>query len=452
MPTAIRVLLALVVASATSCSDYCPPGSTSPACLTKSEDTAAEPGATAGGGTGAAGAEGVAGFEAYGTKPNGAHVSLDCTPSQVPAFAAHDCLYSHLRLPESVKCTMKLADRFGVVVGVATPASFMAEAGVVTPVAASPAFPAAADVLGHAEGYLEILGGPLPADVPPMAGELSVSHDFGCGPRTANPRDGYVTVIAWVNGEEGFADLNRNGAYDVGEPFVDEGEPFVDANDNGIRDAGEWWLDVNGDGVYTGGNGKWDADGVIWSQTRVVYTGLPAFLVDGSSRNLLTRIHDLAGPTPPAPTAPPTPFLVHAGPPPTSTLFGVFFTDALLNPLDPEAEYLATSAAGNVTASLTVPSLPLRPPPATFRLLYCDRPQLPASCHDGPVESGCRTAPCYVVPEVGFCLTASCGGFAYGQYADLSVGGSRPGADIVWVSATVADVTTSFSIAGQCVP
>ncbi len=404
---------------------------------------------------------GAAGFEAFGIKPNGGHISLDCTPDQIPAFAAHDCLYSHYQTPETVKCTLKMADRLGVVIGVSTAVSFMAEAGAVSPVAVSPAFPATADTLGHADGYLEVFGSPLPADVDPMPGEVSASVDFGCGLRTANPRDGYVTVIAWVKGEEGFVDLNQNGQYDVGEPFVDEGEPYVDANDNGKWDPGEWFLDVNGDGKYTGPNGKWDADTVIWSQTRVVYTGLPAFAKDTFNMNTLTRIYNFGGATPPSPTPPATSFSVQAGTPatttsagtpPTTEFYGVFFTDALLNPLDPAATYSAAAAAGNVTASLTLLGVPLRPPPALFRLLYCDKPQFPAKCHDGPVELGCSTAPCYVVPEVGLCLTANCSGFEYGEYAELAITGSRVGSDTVSVSAKVAGQTTTFSISGQCTP
>jgi hypothetical protein len=311
-----------------------------------------------------------------------------------------------------------------------------------------------------------------------MAGEVSASVDFGCGLRTANPRDGYVTVIAWVKGEEGFVDLNHNGKYDPGEPFVDLGEPFVDINDNGVYDGpgspalagtpyantGEWFLDVNGDGKYTGPNGKWDSDTVLWTQTRVVYTGLPFFATDTSSNNALTRIYDLDKATPLAPPAP-TPsvaeFLVHAGDdqahppiPPSSVMYGVFFTDALLNPLDPGATYSAASTAGNVRASLTTPALPLRPPPDLFRLLYCDKPVFSgATCHDGPVEFGCRTSPCYVVPEVGRCLTDNCSGFQYGSYADLTISGitGKAGDDIVWVSATVAKTTTSFGVKGTAV-
>ncbi len=422
----------------------CQGGSAGPATSTTGSPDAGSP--SSGGG--------VSGFEAFGTTPSGGHISLDCTPNQIPAFAAHDCLYSHYQDPQTVRCTLEMADRLGVVIGVATPVSFMAEAGAVSPVAVSPAYPADPDTLGHADGYLEVFGSPLPPDVDPMPGELWASVDFGCGPRIANPRDGYVTVIAWVKGEEGFVDLNQNGKYDVGEPFVDLGEPYVDANDNGKWDPGEWYLDVNGDGQYTGPNGKWDADTVIWTQTRVVYTGLPAFATDGFG-NTLTRIYDLVAPpapTPPAPTPPATLFSVSAGPPPSTEFYGVFFTDALLNPLDPATTYSAAPLVGNVTASLSTPGVPLRPPPALFRLLYCDQPQFPANCYDGPVESGCRTAPCYVVPEVALCLTASCSGFQYGNYAALAITGSKVGPDTVWVSAKIAGVTTSFGIAGQCTP
>jgi hypothetical protein len=465
---AMGVVLGLVLVSATACGSGDCIATAPGVCTPQNQQGSSSDGGTGGqqtsGGTdgGSTSSTDVANFESFGTKPNGGHLSLDCTPSQVPGFAEHDCLYSHYQDPATVKCTLKMADRLGVVIGVETSVSFMAEAGAISPVAVSPAYPASADTLGHADGYLEVFASPLPADVAPMPGEVSASTDFGCGPRTVNPRDGYVTVIAWVKGEEGFVDLNQNGKYDDGEPFVDEGEPYVDANDNGRWDPGEWFLDVNGDGKYTGPNGRWDADTIIWSQTRVVYTGLPAFAVNASGLNLLTRIYDVPGPpVPPSPTQDASPFLVHPGTPATSTtpalpgsseFYGVFFTDALLNPLDPSATYTATPAAGHVSASLTTPALPLRPPPALFRLLYCDKPQFPATCHDGPVEAGCRTVPCYVVPEVGLCLTSNCSGFQYGEYAQLAITGGTNGEDTVWVSATVAHHTTSFSISGQCAP
>ena len=131
--------------------------------------------------------------------------------------------------------------------------------------------------LGQALGILNVYGAPLPFDVEPFAWETSLQYDYGCGLRKANPRDGLVTVIALVAGEEGFVDQDLDGTYDQGEPFIDLGEPFVDIDDDGIRDPGEWYEDVNEDGSYTGPNGKWDADTVLWTQARVLYTGHPAF-------------------------------------------------------------------------------------------------------------------------------------------------------------------------------
>jgi hypothetical protein len=398
---------------------------------------------SASGPTGPTGQADGVGFEAYGSVPNGGHVSLDCSPWSVPAFTDHDCLHSHLLDPKTVTCTLKLADRRGVVIGVETPVSFMSEAGAISPVAFSPAYPATAETLGHAVGYLEVYGAPLPPDVTPLPGELSVTNDFGCGSRTANPRDGYVTVIAWVGGEEGFVDANQDGVYDPGEPFVDEGEPYVDGNDNGSWDPGEWFLDVNGDGAYTGPNGRWDADTIIWSQARVVYTGLPQLFVAAPG-----------GAVPPLAEPPPPPFSVRAGPPPTTSFYEILFTDILLNPLGATATYGVGTALGNVTATLwpEEPMEPFRQPPEEFRLLYCDAPAFPAACHDGPVEAGCRTSPCYLVPEVGLCGTAGCSGFTYGDYASLAIGGRTVGPDIVWVSASVGARGTTFGFSGQCVP
>ena len=51
------------------------------------------------------------------------------------------------------------------------------------------------------------------------------------GTRTANGR---VSVLAYVQGEEDFVDLNRNNVYDAGEPFTDLGNAFR----NGIANFG----------------------------------------------------------------------------------------------------------------------------------------------------------------------------------------------------------------------
>ncbi len=400
----------------------------------------------------------VPGLAAFGLKASGAHISLDCQPYNVPAFARHDCLYSHWHADSShaertepVDCTMKLADRYGLIVGEATKVQFNSEAGAVSPLAVSPAFdpeqPASGQKdLGHAIGFLEVFGAPLPGDQPPLPGERFVQVDFGCGPRTSNPRDGLVTVIAYVPGEEGFSDVNRNGQYDAGEPFVDLGEPFVDANDSGEWDTTEWFADVNEDGVYTRGNGAWDADTVIWTETRVLYTGTPWFganpMVGPFSNYQKTAMDPITGSIADlAVTLTPSMF----------ASYDAFIADAMLNPMTPLATYEVSTMTGRATAKLERISNYF-PGTGNFRMLYCNASagNNPTKCLDGPVESACQTTPCYVVPEVGLCRTGSCSGLLYGTDAAIrvlpgSLEKDQPeGVDTVNFTVTIDGIVTWF--------
>ena len=47
------------------------------------------------------------------------------------------------------------------------------------------------------------------------------------------PNDGFARIIAWMIGEEAYKDLNANGKYDQGEPFLDSGRIFRDDDDSG---------------------------------------------------------------------------------------------------------------------------------------------------------------------------------------------------------------------------
>jgi hypothetical protein len=96
------------------------------------------------------------------------------------------------------------------------------------------------------------------------------------GALTYNPRDGLVTVIAYIKGEEYFSDDNSNGVRDGTEQFVDQGEPYVDANDNGTWDPGESYVDeAPADGMWNGPNGMWDAQTTVWTETRLLFSGRP---------------------------------------------------------------------------------------------------------------------------------------------------------------------------------
>jgi hypothetical protein len=109
--------------------------------------------------------------------------------------------------------------------------------------------------------------GTFPAvDVTALPGEFT-----GAG---GNQRDGLVTILAYVAGEEAFDDNNSNGQWDVGENFIDQGEPFVDANDNNIWDPGEFYADVApSNGKYDAPNTVWDKQTTIWTTAYVLYSG-----------------------------------------------------------------------------------------------------------------------------------------------------------------------------------
>lgn len=57
---------------------------------------------------------------------------------------------------------------------------------------------------------------------------------WGSGEPGADPRPGRVTVLAYADGEEAFADMNQNNRYDAGELFEDLGAPFIDNDENGV--------------------------------------------------------------------------------------------------------------------------------------------------------------------------------------------------------------------------
>jgi hypothetical protein len=117
-----------------------------------------------------------------------------------------------------------------------------------------------------------------PKDVEPLPGEPShmeqgIIH---------NPRDGLLSMVFYIDGEEGYDDSNGNGQYDPGEPFFgkDLAEPYVDANDNKQFDIGEPYLDVDGNGEWSDANGRWDAETKIWTTVRILFTGRPHESID----------------------------------------------------------------------------------------------------------------------------------------------------------------------------
>lgn len=149
---------------------------------------------------------------------------------------------------------------------------------------------------------------PMPPDIirASAGGTVSTAYFGGInepyytsGSSTYNPRDGWVAVLATVQGEEAFNDANGNGLYDTGETFTDLGEPFYDKNDDGCYNNGttkncsgtvsastdpfEEYIDADGDGSYDAPNDVWDGPGcadsgcqtskMIWDDIRLVFSG-----------------------------------------------------------------------------------------------------------------------------------------------------------------------------------
>lgn len=328
-----------------------------------------------------------------GAKVSGRNVSIECTPRNVPALVDTDCIRSRVDTP--FKCTVTLGDRFSNVVGVSTTVKYQSEAGIVGTPPTTPQYPN--PDLGKATGTIGTVGGVLPVDVFPIAGEFALQIDDACHAAgalpTHNPRDGIVSVIAMMAGEEGFIDKNGNGDFDPGEPFIDLPEPFVDSNDNGIQDAGEFFQDLNNDMKWNGANSVWDSSTTLWTETRVVYTGAGASASDSSGNELISRYFDrTALETPPGATLrlPRLGFALDE-----ARDIGLWFADANFNVLASTAKYTVEIGTGDpITASLagTPPMRPSREEGFFFLQQYCDGASLTncgMACPPTPATQQC---------------------------------------------------------------
>ena len=220
-----------------------------------------------------------------GNKPANLGFKFTCSPVNVPAFVAP--------LPPAsidVACYLKLVDRYGNAVG-GTTVGFAAEAGTLPSDVATLAYEYGKDNAkeGTASVTFNTYSEATPQDVDPLPADLNqfpnprylepaVWSDPTYHTLVRNPRDGLVSLIAYVKGEEYFWDLNSDGAYGAGEPFIDQGEPFVDSNDNNQYDPGELYIDANGNNEYDAADGLWTDNATIWTETRVLFTGLVAAL------------------------------------------------------------------------------------------------------------------------------------------------------------------------------
>ncbi|MFO1370636.1 MAG: hypothetical protein U1F46_16755 [Marinagarivorans sp.] len=76
------------------------------------------------------------------------------------------------------------------------------------------------------------------------------------------PLDGRITIAATVKGVENFQDNDGNLLFNDVDTFnfakQDTSEPFTDLNDDGIYQQGEPFVDSDADGVLSGPDGKWN--------------------------------------------------------------------------------------------------------------------------------------------------------------------------------------------------
>lgn len=94
-------------------------------------------------------------------------------------------------------------------------------------------------------------GGPL--DVPPLPNEPSEGD--------ANPRDGLVTLVAYVTAGSAAVATNALSYAPYG------GAPFVDADDSGAWHSGDVFIDVNHNGIYATGQHS-----ILWKQIKLLWT------------------------------------------------------------------------------------------------------------------------------------------------------------------------------------
>lgn len=357
-----------------------------------------------------------------GAKASGAHLFVNCSPRNAPALLDDNCLTSFYN--GSVTCTAYFGDRFGNVLGIGLLATFVSEAGAFGPPAMTKAFDPAnesdqTDSLGKATNTLAIAGARLPRNVAPVTGEPSITvaaDPCGSGAswsREHNPRDGLNTIIVMAHGEEGFFDRDGDGAHDTDEPYIDLGEPFVDADDDGAYTAGEEFVDLNGSGEYDGPNLEWDDETTIWAETRVLYTGVPAY---GPGQSYVNPDHVVVDSSAGGLTA-------------SQDSVDFYLTDVNFNPLSPtKTTYPSpTTLNGVVTASIAAPPASVDHLGLGWTQQYCSEPPgtTPAAC-----SNVCTSVPCYVRGFLNPKPSPTHGG--------LSVqGGSKAGVDTVLLNVKV---------------
>lgn len=204
--------------------------------------------------------------------------------------------------------TAYIGDRFGNVVADNTPVSFITEGGTIGKSIGGGAFTSttqfgqATAILQSASPTTPELGGVATLQTRGYTCSFPYTYVELSAPENLCSNPGWVTVVAYTTGSEGFIDVNGNGIFDVnvdkhsalgfedvngnsqwdpGEVITGQGdmsEPFIDGNDNGTFDPGELYVDVNNDRRFNGPDGQFQGNTTIWRSTRVLFSGATAAL------------------------------------------------------------------------------------------------------------------------------------------------------------------------------
>jgi hypothetical protein len=251
--------------------------------------------------TAAVGTTGITGshpIAVRGARPSASGFYFRCNHINLP-------VYTTTLQYETTECVVRLSDRYGNRVGIATPVSFAAEAGSISATAATKPFDFA-NPTDPGEGSVTVtfssdVGiGFSPVETTPLAANPAqfpkalLAEPFA---GSANPRDQLVTLIAMVRGEEAFVDANLDGQYNAGELFVDQGDPFLDSNDDNLYDPATEPRFCGGAScaTYHGPNGVWDSDRTIWTPAWVAFTDVGDPIFPAFNPNCLDYTDNNAG-------------------------------------------------------------------------------------------------------------------------------------------------------------
>ncbi len=219
-----------------------------------------------------------------GTQPSRGQSGMSCSPVNLPVYSGNNPVCAvKSDYTGTTTCTVRLGDRFGNAISTSVPVHFYAEAGLwQSQTVNTPAYgqSSGTNLPGVAVNTLQTAQSALPQDVDPLADEPSIAGlCLGSVPRTYNPRDGLVTVMAAFTGEEAFTDEFALGYWQPGDPFFDLAQPFVDNDDSSVWKAGDVCAGSNTNGTCDGPNQQWDGNASVWVETWILYTGDPVTTV-----------------------------------------------------------------------------------------------------------------------------------------------------------------------------